>query len=232
MDIRKTDEAFVKIFDNFINDVKNEENARLDEKTRMLAVLASLIGCQGMEAYAEEVKNALKVGITPIQIKEMLYQSAAYMGYGRMLPFLQKTNQVFEEEGINPFQEDQSTVTEDTRLICGNDKQVDIFGDGMRDFYKKGNEETRHINKWLAENCFGDYYTRKGLDDKKREMITFCLLAGQGGCEMQLTSHAAGNMTIGNDRNFLIRVVSQCLPYIGYPRSLNALECIKKASSK
>ena len=34
---------------------------------------------------------------------------------------------------------------------------------------------------------------------------------------------------MGNDRAFLIKVVSQCVPYIGYPRSLNALRCIDEA---
>lgn len=62
----------------------------------------------------------------------------------------------------------------------------------------------------------------------EREMITFCFLMAQGGCEPQLTAHAGGNMNLGNDRAFLIRVVSQCLPYIGYPRSLNAVTCINK----
>lgn len=57
-------------------------------------------------------------------------------------------------------------------------------------------------------------------------MITFCFLAAQGGCEKQLKSHAAANMRIGNDKKFLIKIISQCLPYIGYPRSLNALECV------
>ena len=77
---------------------------------------------------------------------------------------------------------------------------------------------------------FGDYYTHKGLSLPQREMITFCFLAAQGGCEPQLTAHARANMTVGNDRLFLIQVVSQCLPYIGYPRSLNALNCIENAS--
>ena len=61
-------------------------------------------------------------------------------------------------------------------------------------------------------------------------MITFCFLAAQGGCEPQLTAHAKGNMNLGNDKDFLIRVVSQCLPYIGYPRSLNAIVCVHKAA--
>ena len=37
-------------------------------------------------------------------------------------------------------------------------------------------------------------------------------------------------MRIGNDKAFLIQIISQCLPYIGYPRSLNALTCIDNAA--
>lgn len=95
----------------------------------------------------------------------------------------------------------------------------------MKEAWKAG-----HINRWLAANCFGDYYTRGGLDLKQRELITFCFLAAQGGCESQLTAHAKGNMNLGNDKEFLIRVVSQCLPYIGYPRSLNAVNCVNQAA--
>ena len=61
-------------------------------------------------------------------------------------------------------------------------------------------------------------------------MITFCFLTAQGGCEPQLTSHAAANMKIGNDKAFLIKIISQCLPYIGYPRSLNAMRCVNEAA--
>ena len=63
-------------------------------------------------------------------------------------------------------------------------------------------------------------------------MITFCFLAAQGGCEPQLTAHARGNMNLGNDRDFLVAVGYQCLPYIGYPRSLNAISCIDRAAEK
>lgn len=35
----------------------------------------------------------------------------------------------------------------------------------------------RNINRWLADNCFGDYYTRKGLNDQKREMIIFAFFS-------------------------------------------------------
>ena len=113
----------------------------------------------------------------------------------------------------------------ENRLEKGYQTQAEIFGDQMLEAWKQS-----HINYWLADNCFGDYYTRTGLDLKQRELITFCFLAAQGGCEPQLTSHGKGNLNLGNDKDFLIRVVSQCLPYIGYPRSLNAINCINKAA--
>ena len=100
----------------------------------------------------------------------------------------------------------------------------------MEDFYKSGSEETRHINRWLASNCFGDYYTRRGLDLRLRELITFCFLYAQGGCEPQLKGHVIGNINVGNDKQFLINIVSQCVPFIGYPRSLNALRCIEEVT--
>lgn len=118
----------------------------------------------------------------------------------------------------------------ENRLEAGEQAQIEIFGEGMRGFADTGRDTNGHINKWLVDNCFGDYYTRGGLDYRQRELITFCFLSAQGGCEPQLTSHAAANMRVGNSREFLIKVVSQCVPYIGYPRCLNALRCVNEAA--
>lgn len=84
----------------------------------------------------------------------------------------------------------------------------------------------------LADNCFGDYYTRGGLNDQEREMITFCFILAQGGCENQLRGHTAGNFGVGNDKEKLYSVVEQCMPYIGYPRSLNAMNVIDEVAGK
>jgi alkylhydroperoxidase/carboxymuconolactone decarboxylase family protein YurZ len=37
--------------------------------------------------------------------------------------------------------------------------------------------------KILSANCFGDYYTRTGLDLKMRALPTFSIIASLGGCE-------------------------------------------------
>lgn len=225
-ELKISDPEFAERFEAFVNEeVVNEAGMELEEKTRYLAILATLLGCQGMEAFKVVLKEALYGAVTPVEAKEVVYQAVDYLGMGRVFPFVSATNEVMTELGIKLPLAGQATTTMENRVEMGEQAQVDIFGEGMKGFSKGG-----HINRWLSGNCFGDYYTRKGLDLKQRELITFCYIAAQGGCEPQLIAHAKGNMNLGNDKEFLIKVVSQCLPYIGYPRSLNAITCINKAA--
>lgn len=226
--LRKTDPEFMERFEHFaFEEVPQEAGQQLDEETRYMAVLATLLGCQGTDAYQVMLSKALDAGISPVQVKEVVYQAFDYLGMGRVWPFLEITNNILEQRGVALPLPNQATTTLEDRLEKGAEIQAAIFGESRRDAWKAG-----HINRWLAENCFGDYYTRTGLTLAQREMITLCFLAAQGGCEPQLTAHAKGNLDVGNDKEFLIRVVSQCLPYIGYPRSLNAIACVNKAAEQ
>lgn len=225
MSLKVTDPEFIERFEYFaFNEVVNEESCQLETETRYTVVLAAIIGCGGVDAYHEMLKKALDDGISPITVKEIVYQATDYLGYSRMLPFLKCTNEVLEELGISLPLDEQATTTLDDRFEKGIEVQAKLFGEHMKEAWKAG-----QINRWLASNCFGDYYTRNGLDLAKRELITFCFLMAQGGCEPQLIAHSKGNMNMGNDKDFLIKVVLQCLPYIGYPLSLNAIACINKA---
>ena len=185
------------------------------------------------EAHDDELLHALlEIRLHPLDAgefacgaREAVYQSTAYVGIGRAMPFVEAMDRMMSEEGVQLPLPSGGTVSREDRVSVGEAVQVAAFGEMMRGMWRSG-----HVNRWLAGNCFGDYYTRGGLDYRQRELITFCFLAAQGGCEPQLISHAAANLRIGNHREFLIDVVSQCLPYVGYPRSLNALRCIDEAA--
>ena len=225
----ETNTEFAERFSQFA--VQAAEESRLDAPTRALAVLACLLGCQGVEAFERMIAPARQAGVTAAQIREVVYQAAAYLGIGRVLPFIEAADRALARlDGAVPPAE--PFVPWEERQPRGTQAQVEIFGDGMQEFWRSGPEDSRHINRWLAENCFGDYYTRPALDLRCREMLTFCYLAAQGGCEPQLISHAAANLRMGNDVPFLIGVISACLPYIGYPRCLNALQCVRKAAEQ
>ena len=228
MNLHQTDPEFMERYERFAGDeVVHEPGQTLDARTRHMAILAALLGCQGIDEFREALPRALDEGLTPVEAKEIVYQAVDYLGMGRVRPFLTAANDVLAARGVELPLPGQATTSMDDRLEKGAQAQAEIFGPQMLEAWKQG-----HINRWLAANCFGDYYTRIGLTLAQREMITFCFLMAQGGCEPQLTAHARGNMNLGNDAAFLTRVVSQCLPYIGYPRSLNAIACIGKASQQ
>ena len=228
--IAQTDPELAGIVGRFMDEVRQEEAVRLPERTRGLCTAATLLGCQGIDAFRAELPGILDAGVTPVELREVVYQAVDYLGIGRVLPFVGAMNDVLAARGVELPLEAQGTTTADDRLQKGNQAQVDIFGESMRGSWEKGPEERAVVNRWLAANCFGDYYTRGGLTLAERELVTFCYLAAQGGCEPQLTAHAGGNLNMGNDKAFLYAVVHQCLPYIGYPRSLNALGCVDAAA--
>lgn len=225
---RRTDPEFTERLEHFtFDEVVNEEGQQLDDVTRHMAIISVLLGCQAIDVFRMELPHALDAGLTPVMAKEIIYQAVDYLGIGRVLPFLDAANEILESRGIKLPLEGQATTTLDNRLEKGIEAQAAIFGEHMKEAWKAG-----HINRWLAANCFGDYYTRTGLDLKQRELITFCFLFAQGGCEPQLIAHAKGNMNLGSSKDFLLRVISQCLPYIGYPRSLNAVTCVNRAAEE
>lgn len=224
-----SDPEFADIIFNFSQCEVTESN-KLSDKERMLCILATLLGCQGMGQYCNMLHISLNIKIDPVAIKEMIYQATAYLGIGRTHDYLVKTNDIMEEHGVKLPLQSQTTTDKTTRFEKGLNKQISLFGQQMADRQTKAPRLRKNINRWLASNCFGDYYTRTGLNDSEREMITFCFILAQGGCENQLKGHTAGNFNVGNDKEKLYQVIEQCMPYIGYPRTLNAMSIVDEVS--
>ena len=219
-----TDPEFVQIFESFaFDEVVNQGD--LDDRTRFMAILAALLGCQGVDEFKVMLPAALNMGVTPVEVKEIVYQSAAYLGIGRVFPFLKAVNEELTARGVSLPLPGQATTTQENRLERGAQLQAEIFGAQLLEAWKNG-----PVNRWLAANCFGDFYTRTGLDLRQRELITLCFLAAQGGCEPQLTAHIKGNLALGASPEQLSAALYACLPYIGYPRTLNALSCLRQAA--
>jgi 4-carboxymuconolactone decarboxylase len=206
--LQKTDPEFIELFDNWAFDEVIRQS-KLDTKTRVMLILASTIATQALGEYTVMVGAALHVGLTPIEIKEILYQSVAYVGVAKVFDFLHATNEV-----SLPL-EGQSTTTPETRFAQGVAVQKAIFGEAIDKMRQQSPRDLMHIQDFLAANCFGDYYTRDSLDLKTRELLTFAMLISLGGCEPQVKGHVAGNLNVGNNRTCLVDVVTQLLPYIG-----------------
>ncbi|MEI0486570.1 MULTISPECIES: carboxymuconolactone decarboxylase family protein [Brachyspira] len=222
---KPNDPDLESIFNNFLyGEVYN--HGTLDPKLRELVTLVSLTASQGTDMIKPHVETALNIGVSPIEIKEALYQCSPYVGFPRVFAALEKANEVFKEKNISLPIESQSTVTEETRFDKGLEIQTNTFGTRILDAHNNAPANQKHIQNFLSANCFGDFYTRKGLNMKERELLTFIMIVSLGGAEPQAASHASANISIGNSKDMLIEAVTQCIPYIGYPRTLNAIAII------
>ena len=159
MSLQSTDPEYTQRLGAFLEEVRNEPDSMLEPTTRWLAILATLTGNGSVDAYKEALPQALQEGLDPVAVKEMVYQATDYLGYGRALPFLHATNDALTAAGIALPLPGQATTTMNDRLEKGIAAQVKIFGEHMNEAWKAGT-----VNRYLAANCFGDYYTRTGLD--------------------------------------------------------------------
>lgn len=199
----------------------------LDAKMQELITLVVLTASQTLEGFAPHVGAALQVGATPEEIKEAMYQCAPYIGFPKTEKALRLVNEVFREKRIPLPVASQKTVTEDDRFTQGVKVQKSIFGAAIDSMHKSTPQNQQHLLRdMLSAFCFGDVYTRKGLDLRTREILTFCIISSLGGCESQVKSHVQGNVNVGNTKENLIDALTCCLPYIGFPRTLNALGCV------
>lgn len=203
------------------------EHGTLSDPQKALIRLTALTATQTWKPLARYTLSALDVGAAPEQIKETLYQCAPYIGLEKVQCALEEVNRAFQEAGITVPTAKQGAVTEETRFEKGLAVQQEIFGaDTINTMRANAPEELKHIQDYLSAYCFGDFYTRGALDLKMRELITFCAICCLGGCEPQAKAHAGANLSVGNTRETLIDALTQCLPFIGFPRTLNALTCI------
>ena len=224
--LQATDPELDDIFSNFTKEV--QEYGALDIKPRLMVTLASNIASQAQAEYRITLESALNEGIAPIEIKEILYQSVAYAGMAKVRNFIGITNDILLARGVRLPLEEQSVVSSETRFNKGLELQKSIFGERIEQMHKNAPDNQKHIQRYLSANCFGDYQTRSGLNVKTRELITFSILVSLGGCESQVKSHIQGNANVGNNKDTLLAVVTQLLPFIGYPRTLNAIACLNE----
>ena len=204
------------------------QNNNLDSKQKMLITITALVTVESLE-LKELLQAALKQGVTPVELQEIFHQVAPYVGFAKAEKGLAVLNEVFGGAGVSLPLENQGTVTEANRLEKGIAAQKSLFGPMIDAMRANAPENQKFIQDYLSAYCFGDTYTRQGLDLKTRELLTFVSIIALGGCDSQANSHAIANIMVGNNPDILFATVAQCMPYIGFPRTLNAVTGINNA---
>src|SRR4051812_12800340 len=113
-----TDPELIEVFDNFAFD-EVLQHGDLDTRTRLMVQLATMIASQALGEYRVMLGAALNVGVTPVEVKEIVYQAVPYVGMAKVFDFLHATNDALTERGIALPLPGQSTTTPETRRERG-----------------------------------------------------------------------------------------------------------------
>lgn len=84
------------------------------------------------------------------------------------------------------------------------------------------------LGRYIVEFAFGDIYAREGLSLQERELVTIASLLTAGGCEPQLRVHLNGARNVGVPPEKIVEALIHCVPYVGFPRVLNAVSAAKE----
>src|SRR3954465_2254891 len=145
-----TDPELIETFDNFaFDEVLRDSN--LDVRTRLMVQLASLIASQALREYRVMLGAALAVGVTPVEVKEIVYQAVPYVGMAKVFDFLHATNDVLTERGVKLPLQGQSTTSPKTRADEGLEVQKQIIGKDLVDkMYATSSADQQHIQRLLS----------------------------------------------------------------------------------
>ena len=200
----------------------------LDIKTREMITVTSLAVQQTLPQLKAHINGALNAGATPVELREAIYQLAPFIGFPKTLNALGVLNEVFKERGIKTPLPSTATIKEEERYAKGLEIQTPLYGDEIKQALSGLPEDMgADAARFLTEVCFGDFYTREGLDIKTRELLFVAALATTGNTAT-LKSHIKGNLKAGNSKETITAAMIQCLPYIGFPNTIAALKTLKE----
>ena len=211
----------------------------LTMKQREMITCITLATMQTLPQLKAHAGAALNVGVTPEELREVMYLTAPFIGFPKMLNAVATVNEVFKERGISLPLEKQGTVTEENRHETGKAIQDKLYPggiasvmEGVPDNMGKNVEHMgKNVEQFLTDYFFGEIYSRGALDLQTRELLGYCVLTTLE-AESQLHSHYHGNINAGNSPETLTAAVIQCLPYIGFPAAIKALRIVKEEYAK
>lgn len=230
--LAQSDPELLEYFGNFAFGEVPADAARLDDtlglRTRLMVQLAAILAAGGLAEFrvvaAAAVANG---GVSPVELKEIVYQAVAYVGMARAFDYLHAVNDILTTAGVELPLPGQSASTPQTRLEHGKAVQGRIVGDdAVTARLTDTPADEVHFQRYLAANCFGDTVGRGGISLEVRELLTFSMLVALGGADAQVRGHVSGNLRVGNTRARLLAVLTVLVPFIGYPRTLNGLAAL------
>lgn len=227
-DVYSTETKSITEAMNQMSDTERKEfiDENLDIRMQDMSTLVTLTANQNYGQIDEAVAKAIDDGLTAIEIKEAIYQSAPYCGYTRAIKAMDAADEALAALGAALPGESRITSTEETRYTDGLAVQRHIFGSQIGTITDDMTPSQKLQTLYLSGICFGDFYNRAGLSLNTREFLTFCTIAANGTCISQVGSHTTGNLNVGHKKDMLIAELLLNEEYNGTEKTVQAISAV------
>ena len=184
-----------------------------------------MIGCQAIGEYRVMLGAALTVGVTPVEVKEIVYQAVPTSAWPR--PLTSCTSPTTSSPSAasscrflgsprpqpRPGREGPRGAEADRRR-----HRVDTLDASAPD-------DEQHLQRWLSANFFGDHLTRAGIDVPTRELLTFAMLVRSAAASRNSPGTSPRTSMSATTATRLLNVLTQLIPYIGYRAPSRGCAC-------
>ena len=217
-----------------MTDAEREEfiNANIDVRLRDMSTLVTLTANQEYDKIDAAVQKSVNDGLTAVEIKEAIYQSAPYCGYTRAIKAMDRADTALSSLGVSLPAKSRITSSEETRYADGLEVQRHIFGSQIGTITEDMTASQKLQTLYLSGICFGDFYNRAGLSLNTREFLTFSTIAANGTCISQVGSHTTGNLNVGHSKDMLRAALLANEEYNGEEKTIQALAAVNANESE
>ncbi|WP_433464732.1 carboxymuconolactone decarboxylase family protein [Spirillospora sp. CA-128828] len=177
------------------------------------------------------IGGALKAGAARREIVETIMHIAVYAGIPAALNGLTVARQAFAahpEAGDDDTGEDHPNETSRDRYARGLEALRHIDGHAGEQVVASLQDIAPDLGRYIIEFCFGDIYSRTGLDLKTRELATVAACTALGTVAPQLRVHIHGMLNTGGTRQEVIETITQMAVYAGFPAALNGITAARE----
>ncbi len=203
----------------------------LDNKSKEVAAVASLIAQRAIPEMKVHFNGALNSGCTVTEVKELVLHISVYVGFPKAICAMNTLKEVLIErkaEGINDTQGEETIATNRlSRYEKGSEYLSQLDANQEQLLKETFDNFSPELVRFVIEYGYGDIYSRESLDKRYRQIAIIAALTTLGNASSQLNFHIRGGLNIGLTADEIKEVMLLMSVYAGFPAAINGMNVLK-----
>lgn len=204
----------------------------LDNKSKEVAAVASLIAQRAIPEMKVHFNGALNSGCTVTEVKELVLHISVYVGFPKAICAMNTLKEVLIErkvEGINDAQGKETIANDSFSRYEKGSKYLSQLDKNQEQLLKETYDDfSPELVRFVIEYGYGDIYSRETLDKRYRQIATIAALTTMGNAPSQLKFHINAGLNIGLTADEIKEVMLLMSVYAGFPAAINGMNILKE----